>query len=349
MDTGNPILEAVRVLEKRFQVFVSSTYIDLQEERRQVMQALLELDCIPSGMELFPASDEEKWELIRRVIDDCDYYILIIGGRYGSVDEHGVSYTEREYDYAAEAKKPCLCFVHASPGDIPLNKSEINPVLIPRLDAFIHKVESKMCQRYTNPDELGGKVSRSLIQLMKRKPAEGWVRSRYATDPILLSSLRERIAQLENSREMSSSKTKAATEHLQQGEDEYEITVNCSEYRGGEICSWSLVIKMTWDNVYWELGPVMIGECSEHDLKRKLAEVIVYYQPDSPEKQVDISSAHREIYDDCFHTIMIQLAALKLIEKSIKKHSVDDKSTYWTLTQYGEDYLVNMRALKKKH
>lgn len=72
-------------MDKKYQVFVSSTYIDLVEERQEVMQALLELDCIPIGMELFPAADEEQWSLIKRLIDDCDYYILIVGGRYGSV------------------------------------------------------------------------------------------------------------------------------------------------------------------------------------------------------------------------------------------------------------------------
>jgi len=41
-------------IEKRYQVFISSTFEDLQEERQEVMRALLELDCIPAGMELFP-------------------------------------------------------------------------------------------------------------------------------------------------------------------------------------------------------------------------------------------------------------------------------------------------------
>lgn len=35
------------------------------------------------------------------MIDQCDFYFLIIGGRYGSVDESvDKSYTEKEYDYA---------------------------------------------------------------------------------------------------------------------------------------------------------------------------------------------------------------------------------------------------------
>jgi hypothetical protein len=87
-------------MDIRYQVFVSSTFADLQEERRGVIQTLMEISCIPAGMELFPAQDEEQLEFIKRVIDDCDYYLLIIGGRYGSTTAEGVSYTEQEYDYA---------------------------------------------------------------------------------------------------------------------------------------------------------------------------------------------------------------------------------------------------------
>lgn len=93
-------------IDKRYQVFVSSTYKDLQEERQEIMQALLELDCIPSGMELFPAANDDQWTLTKKVIDDSDYYIVIIAGRYGSVGPEGYSYTEMEYRYALETKKP---------------------------------------------------------------------------------------------------------------------------------------------------------------------------------------------------------------------------------------------------
>src|ERR1700730_2626217 len=83
--TGPNAVQELSPMNKRYQVFVSSTYDDLREERSEVMRALLELDCIPSGMELFPAADEDQWTLIKEVIDDCDYYVVIIGGRYGSL------------------------------------------------------------------------------------------------------------------------------------------------------------------------------------------------------------------------------------------------------------------------
>ena len=64
----------------RYQVFLSSTYTDLKEERAEVLQAIWEMDCIPTGMEAFLATNESQWQVIKRVIDECDYYVLIIGG-----------------------------------------------------------------------------------------------------------------------------------------------------------------------------------------------------------------------------------------------------------------------------
>ena len=89
-------------MEKRYQVFVSSTYADLSDERQNVFRTLMEMDCMPAGMELFPAADEEQWEFIKKIIDDSDYYLIIIGGRYGSLTAEGISYTEKEFDYAVE-------------------------------------------------------------------------------------------------------------------------------------------------------------------------------------------------------------------------------------------------------
>ena len=44
-------------------------------------------------MELFLAINDSQWNLIKELIDDCDYYILIVGGRYGSLNKEGISYT----------------------------------------------------------------------------------------------------------------------------------------------------------------------------------------------------------------------------------------------------------------
>lgn len=64
--------------EKKYQVFISSTYSDLVDERRRILDILLMADCIPAGMEAFVATDVEQFEVIKKVIDLCDYYVLII-------------------------------------------------------------------------------------------------------------------------------------------------------------------------------------------------------------------------------------------------------------------------------
>lgn len=163
--------------ERRYQVFVSSTYKDLQAERQEVIQALLELDCIPAGMELFPATDESQWNLIKQVIDDCDYYIVIIGGRYGSIGPRGISYTEMEYRYALKTNKPILAFLHENPDQIPVSKSESDSQSKKKLEEFRKFAQNKMCRFWNSPSELGGIVSRSTIRLIKHSPAIGWVKA----------------------------------------------------------------------------------------------------------------------------------------------------------------------------
>lgn len=99
-------------MKKRLQVFVSSTYVDLIEERQAAVSAILKSGHIPAGMELFTAGDKSQLEIIKRWIDESDVYMLILGGRYGSVEaESGVSYTELEYNYAKEAEKPLFAVV----------------------------------------------------------------------------------------------------------------------------------------------------------------------------------------------------------------------------------------------
>src|ERR1017187_3768215 len=147
-------------MDKRYQVFVSSTYADLKQERQRVIQALMEMDCIPAGMELFPAADDEQWAFIRRIIDDCDYYLIIIGGRYGSLTPEGISYTEKEFNYALERGLKIVALLHEEPDSIPVNKSDIDPVLRQKLKAFRDKVATnRLVKFWKTADELPGMVA----------------------------------------------------------------------------------------------------------------------------------------------------------------------------------------------
>src|SRR5690348_10047514 len=131
------------MIEKRYQVFISSTFRDLVEERQSVLKAVLELDHMPAGMELFPAADDSAWQLIKDVIDASDYYVLIMGGRYGSMDEAGIGYTEKEYDYAIATRKAVIPLLHINPDNLPREKTETDEAIWKKLKAFRGKVEKR--------------------------------------------------------------------------------------------------------------------------------------------------------------------------------------------------------------
>lgn len=165
-------------MDKRYQIFVSSTYTDLRDERAKVIQALMEMDCIPAGMELFPAVDETQWQFIKKIIDDCDYYVLIIGGRYGSLTTDGISYTEQEYDYAVDRGLKVVALVHGAPDSLPVSKSDVSPEKLERLAAFRHKVSTgRLVKFWQDTAELPGLVATSLSRTIRTYPAVGWVRA----------------------------------------------------------------------------------------------------------------------------------------------------------------------------
>ena len=97
--------------DRRFQVFVSSTFDDLQEERRRVLEAVLEMRAFPAGMELFPSANDEQWAFIQREIESSDYYIVVTAGKYCSLAGDGRSFTEKEYDYAIGLGKYVMGFL----------------------------------------------------------------------------------------------------------------------------------------------------------------------------------------------------------------------------------------------
>ncbi len=170
--------------EKRYQVFISSTYEDLKEERKEVVESILETNNIPVGMELFAASNKKQWEIIKKVIDDSDIFLLIIAGRYGSIgeDDNGnkVSYTEMEYEYAVKQNKPIISFVHSNIDDIPYGKTDRNDKKAQKLRKFINqKVKvGRIVAEWSDKNELKSKSYAALTNIIKDdefiNTAVGW-------------------------------------------------------------------------------------------------------------------------------------------------------------------------------
>ncbi|MGH1365369.1 MAG: DUF4062 domain-containing protein [Calditrichia bacterium] len=331
-------------MERKHQVFVSSTYRDLIDERQHVIHALLELDCIPAGMELFPAADEDAWTLIKEVIDNSDYYLLIISGKYGSKNADGISYTEMEFDYALQTKKPILCFLHYDIDQLTGSKLEKNEVNLKKLELFRKKAQQKHCKFWKNAEDLGGKVSRSLVQLKKKHPADGWIPGKYAADEKLfrkLEELRSQIVELETELNSSITKPPSEFEYLAKGNETLSQNAELVNKNGKVV---EIELNATWNNIFSYVGSDMLGECTEEQFREKVQ--LVYWHTVPHELQKINKYEDIVIYHVVFDAIKIQLQALGLITYGNKKRTVSDQNTYWKLTPFGEKHLINIRAIR---
>lgn len=167
-------------MKRKLQVFISSTFTDLIEERQAAVSAVLKSGHIPAGMELFTAGDRSQMDTITGWIDESDVYMLILGGRYGSVESStNLSYTELEFDYAASQNKPMFSVVIneqaleqkvQGKGTSVLEKE--NPK---ELKLFRNKVLSKVSSFFDDVKDIKLCVHESLSELAAKRELTGWV------------------------------------------------------------------------------------------------------------------------------------------------------------------------------
>lgn len=187
---------------KKYQVFISSTYSDLIEERRKAIDAVLMTNCMPAGMEAFSASDEKQFDVIKRVIDLCDYYVLIIANRYGSIfPGKEISYTEMEFEYAQSKGIPVLAFIIDPSVKVDNDKTDNDELLSAKLTLFKKRVSSnRLVSYWKTKDELFGNIISALYNAITQFIRPGWIRGGEFDEQRLLSEnhkLSEKIQELE--------------------------------------------------------------------------------------------------------------------------------------------------------
>lgn len=331
-------------MNKRYQVFVSSTYEDLQKERQEVMQALLELDCIPSGMELFPAASDDQWTLIKHVIDDCDYYLVILGGRYGSVGPDGKSYTQMEYEYAVSKKKPVIAFLHANADLIAAGKTESTEDGKRRLREFRELTKKRVIRTWSSPEELGSVVSRSIVKLIKSEPAVGWIRADEAVEELAapeILRLRKQVEELQARAAESRLRPPLGTENLAHGEEPFLIEFRLEYEIMGESFSSTYTAEMTWNSIFRVISPLMLEMASELKIEKELCDCCRDEATSALLRdQRDAEDIELEVSPEDLRTIIIQLRSLGLIAQAAGR-----SEAHWKLTSYGDEAMAKLYAI----
>lgn len=329
-------------MEKRYQVFISSTFSDLKEERKAVIESLLNAKYIPAGMEMFSASNDEQFKYIKKIIDNCDYYILILGARYGSINPNsGISYTEQEYEYAVSKNIPVLAFLHNDPFNLPVDRREDDKR--DRIEAFREKVSSnRMCRMWGSTNDLVASVLISLTEEISENPQLGWMRGS-SFDAIELleqlnilriekEKLQAKVEKLSKELEMG----RAKIDNLANGSDTYEVTGK--RYNSYDKRYSSMSVELTWDQIFSAIGPHLVSSINYTQFKSSLKSAI----------NSAYSKSFSDLNGDCVQTIKIQLSALGWIDASPGKSTGGGILEFIKLTKYGSEYLMSLKSIKKR-
>ena len=341
-------------MDKRYQVFVSSTFEDLREERSAVIGALLQLDCIPAGMELFPAADEDSISLIKSVIDDCDYYVVIVAGRYGStLPDSPISYTRMEYEYACQIGKPTIALLHSNVGGLAANKCEASEEGRKRLDEFRAELKKKNCRLWADRAELLSAVFTGVQHLKKTRPAVGWVKSSQVSDAAKdeLLRLHAQVDDLTAKLYMATREVAPLeTGDLAQGLESIGITVEYASYP-------TLVQAVQWREIIVSvLAQTYGGGATDRDVAGTLANIVENKSLDVAVRR-EMGHVVSSLLDSRkrgagtvsrsdYAIVVNQLVALGLIEP--RPHPTDPGATLWVATPYGLKVGSKMVAIRSQ-
>lgn len=342
----------------RYQIFISSTQKDLIAERQAVSNAIQSSGHIPAGMELFTADDNDSWRVIQREIDDSDYYVLIIAGRYGSITEEGISFTEKEYDYAFSKEIPIFAFFHADVESLPAKNVERHAV--EKLDEFRAKVEGRH-QRLTwnGKEDLALKVISTLSKQFSIRPRSGWVRGEIVHERLLLQKecdeLRTQVEtlsksnyELESKIAVFASNTPYDDDSIARDDDLFHLDLVDREKSADTLDP--VKYPITWKKLFDLVASFAISEVN----RTKLNQVIsAYINLSHPNMEVGVKL---DIASGSLDAIGFQFMALEWIDIRREKvshkvgkgpFSVYSNEDYWVLTSKGRRKFALQKAVRK--
>lgn len=324
----------------KYQIFISSTYDDLRDVREQIIKCILEMGHIPVGMEMFSAANEDQWRIIQKQIDECDYYAVILAHRYGSLDK-GISYTEKEYDYAVSKNIPILGFVIDDTAKWSSKFVDKEEDIVKKLNLFKEKVKSKMINFWKAAEDIYGKFAISLGKAISTYERPGYVRA----NEVANIEVYNEVTRLSNENSKLRDEINKITISVKSNEEQKGLdllrTLELNEriipikFLGNN--EWNKDNKVTYLKLFEVIAERLIIEADEMELKKAIALGVsgqTNYNPSTP------------VANNRFIEWMADLNVLDLVGESQKSHALSDSNKYWTLTDKGRDLFKNLRKLK---
>jgi hypothetical protein len=330
-------------MNSKYQIFVSSTYNDLEDQRNLVIKAILEMGHIPVGMEMFSAADEEQWSIIKRQIDASDYYVVIMANRYGSVDAAGSSFTEKEYDYAVSKGIPALGFVLEKDAPWPSSHTDTDPTPVAALGLFRDKVKKKHVSFWRTSEDLYGKCAVALMKAFTAYPREGWIRASTATSANMSAELARLSAENAFLRSKLDSQTK---DEKREHDDELNRILELlkGNHRPIDVwlkdaTGWSQHGKHTLSRIFASIAPELMVEKSTEQLAKFYALAACGIDRNTLRPSWPLPS-------NTLKEWLADFSSLGLVDPSTRKKPAADTNEYWALTPKGKELLDRLRRTK---
>jgi hypothetical protein len=314
----------------KYQIFVSSTFDDLREERNRVMQGILEMGHIPVGMEMFSAANEEQWNIIAKHIDESDYYVLIIAHRYGSTID-GISYTEKEYDYALSKGVPVIGFILDATASWPGDRMDSDPTQVASLAAFKERVRGKPVGFWESGDDLYGKSSNALWKTFANNPRTGWMRASNAVGPEVTAEISRLSAESAVLREKLAA---YETQHEEEARFQKDYATLKRNSRTSRVkyfgtSSWEDGKELALTDIFGYIAAGLVPEGSIESIVNVLAVT----------SATDTTRTPQSYPINFATTILTDFMAFDLVAPSDRPHSALDSNQYWMLTERGIAFL----------
>lgn len=155
--TGLPNCEVPRCHHERMKLFISSLIGGYEAQRAAVAHAAEVLRWEVLRAEDFGSRPDTPRHACLAAVREADVMVLLMGDRYGDVQDSGLSATHEEWQEAVRMQRPTLVFVEAA-----AERADLQ-------DAFVAEVEGysagRIRESFSSPQELQDKVTRALADL----------------------------------------------------------------------------------------------------------------------------------------------------------------------------------------
>ena len=296
------------MLDKRYQVFISTSGCEMQPERMVLSQTLI-------GMGFFSWGLEQRTPLsttfARRQIDDCDYVVLILGSQYGEQSVSGVGYMHLEYIYAVTKQKPIIVFMHEDPDSRDPSLHDSTPELRAKFQEFRKLLQQEVDQIFTyrTMRDLELAVRLNMSQMLERYPVLGWVRPQNTQalhDQI--ESLKAKIVQLETASGAREADPFLNVQKVSMYED-FAFEYRIHAYQDGNFKELKINRTMSWAQLLNVLGSTFENPTPEDFFSKAMNEYLNSTGLEDAQKEMPRAHAvaRAQMNIRALHTIKMQM------------------------------------------